>query len=309
MIKSREYRGKIDNEYITTFLQSVYNINKDQQCWLTPRFHYGIYFANPLIQYKNDLSAESTIRIWQTEEGQIVGIVNKEDAASTFIQIHPDYMFIQEQMVKWIDENKHLYLYEEEGIRSIKIWCNDKRTSLKDSLSTYGYKKHECLEFEHQMWQTLDKEIPKYNLPDGYSICSFEDELDIEKRIQTYTKAFNIDDIPVKVYHQMQKSPLYRKDLDLVVVYKEDIIASFCTVWFDEKNGIGVFEPVGTHPEHQRKGLCRAMMLQALKLLKNLECKTVYLSAYGKEEVIFYESVGFFNYDVAYPWIKKLNKL
>jgi len=236
-------------------------------------------------------------------------MVNKEDVTSTFIQVHPDYMFIEKEIVKWIEENSHHYLYEEEGIHIIKIWCNEKRTSLKNILSKYGYKKQECLEFEHQMWQTLDKEIPKCNLPDSYSICSFEDDLDIGKRLQTYTKAFNLEDIPVKIYHQMQKSPLYRKELDLVVVYKEDTIASFCTVWFDEESGIGVFEPVGTHPEHQRKGLCKAMMLQALRLLKNLGCKTAYLSAYGKEEVAFYESIGFLNYEAAYPWIKKFDKL
>jgi len=50
-------------------------------------------------------------------------------------------------------------------------------------------------------------------------------------------------------------------------------------------------------------------MLHALTLLKNLGCKIAYLSAYGKEEVTFYESIGFLDYDVAYPWIKIIDKL
>lgn len=156
------------------------------------------------------------------------------------------------------------------------------------------------------MEHTLDREIPNYNLPGNYSICSFKNNLDIEKRLQAYTKVFDLDDIPVKIYCQMQNSPLYRKELDLVAIYKDDIIASFATVWFDEKNNIGVFEPVGTLPQYQKRGLCTAIILHGLKLLKKLGCKKVYLSAYGKEEVEFYKSIGFLYYDEAYPWIKTL---
>lgn len=306
MIKSREYRGKIDDDLITEFLQKIYNINQDQQCWLTPRFHYGMHFINPLVQYKSDTNIESSLRIWETANGEIVGIVNKEDPASTFIQTHPYYRFIEEDMLKWIAENPNYFSYEDDGIKNIKIWCNDKRTSLKDRLSLYGYKKHESFDFERQMWQTLDEEIESYTLPDGYSISSLKNDLEIEKRLQTYMEVFDLYDIPVNVYYQMQKSPLYRKDLDLVAIYKDDIIASFATIWFDEKNNIGVFEPVGTLPQFQKKGLCTAIMLHGLKQLQNLGCENVYLSAYGKEEVEFYNSIGFLNYDKAYPWIKTL---
>jgi hypothetical protein len=66
-------------------------------------------------------------------------------------------------------------------------------------------------------------------------------------------------------YHNIQRIPLYRRDLDVVAVAPNGEIASFCTVWFDDVTRTGVFEPVGTAPEHQRRGLGKAVMCEGLQ--------------------------------------------
>ena len=48
MIKSRKYRGEEDHRYICSFLDQVYNINKNQQNWLSARWEYAAYFISPL---------------------------------------------------------------------------------------------------------------------------------------------------------------------------------------------------------------------------------------------------------------------
>jgi predicted acetyltransferase len=44
--------------------------------------------------------------------------------------------------------------------------------------------------------------------------------------------------------------------------------ASACTIWFDGVNGVGLFEPVGTHPDFQGKGLGKAVMAEGLRRMK-----------------------------------------
>ena len=79
-----------------------------------------------------------------------------------------------------------------------------------------------------------------------------------------------------ELYHKMQKAPSYRMDLDIVSVYEDNTISSFCTVWFEEKSRTGRFEPVGTHPDHQRKSLGKAVLIEGLKRLKALGAEIAY---------------------------------
>jgi GNAT superfamily N-acetyltransferase len=58
----------------------------------------------------------------------------------------------------------------------------------------------------------------------------------------------------------MQKSYVYDKRTDLVVVDSNDIVVAFCNGWFDKKNSMGVIEPCGTSNEHAGKGLMTNLM-------------------------------------------------
>lgn len=70
---------------------------------------------------------------------------------------------------------------------------------------------------------------------------------------------------PAAAYETMQQAPGYRRDLDLFIVAPNGEYASFCTIWIDEKNKFGNFEPVGTHTEYQRMGLGRALLLEGFR--------------------------------------------
>jgi predicted N-acetyltransferase YhbS len=105
-------------------------------------------------------------------------------------------------------------------------------------------------------------------------------------------------------YFNIQRDPLYRRDLDLVVVAPNGEMASFTTIWWDEVTKTGAFEPVGTAPEHQRKGLARALMTEGLNRLKQLGAAMAYVSSYGMAAHATYESVGFAKYDRSELWKK-----
>jgi ribosomal protein S18 acetylase RimI-like enzyme len=100
----------------------------------------------------------------------------------------------------------------------------------------------------------------------------------------------------------VQRAPLYRRDLDLVAVAPGGEFASFCTVWFDNVNRMGVFEPVGTAPAHQRRGLGKAVMSEGLRRLKHLGATLATVGSYSNEAGALYSSLGFTEYDLLERW-------
>jgi GNAT superfamily N-acetyltransferase len=77
-----------------------------------------------------------------------------------------------------------------------------------------------------------------------------------------------------------------------------------CTVWFDDVTRTAVFEPVGAHPDHHRRGLGKALMSEGLRRAGILGATLAKVSSYAKPAHALYESMGFTAYDLLEPWHK-----
>ena len=60
------------------------------------------------------------------------------------------------------------------------------------------------------------------------------------------------------------------QDLDLFIVAPNGDYASFCTIWINEKNKYGNFEPVGTHAEYQGMGFGRALLMEGFRRMRSM---------------------------------------
>jgi len=91
------------------------------------------------------------------------------------------------------------------------------------------------------------------------------------------------------------RSPVYNPQQDIVVSAPDGRIASFCKLWLDPVNRVGNFEPVGTHPDFQRRGLGRAVMLEGLHRLQAWGMTSAILGTGVKNvpAIRLYEDVGF----------------
>ena len=95
-------------------------------------------------------------------------------------------------------------------------------------------------------------------------------------------------------------SPVYAGALDLVVVPpsphgKPPLMAAFAVAWSDLVSRAGLCEPVGTHPNYQRQGLAKALLLAGLGRLQagGLRTATVCVEDDNPAALKRYESVGF----------------
>jgi predicted N-acetyltransferase YhbS len=140
---------------------------------------------------------------------------------------------------------------------------------------------------------TVQGNLPDYTLPEGYRLQSMADENDLERRRKAFGLGFNHPDPKdwpsLLAYQGLQEAPDYRRELDLYVVAPDGEFASFCIAWWDERNRIASLEPVGTVPEHRRKALARAVVLEAIRQVAALGAEEVFV---GSDQA-FYLSLGF----------------
>ncbi|MGE5573550.1 MAG: GNAT family N-acetyltransferase [Bacteroidota bacterium] len=312
MVRPRGYQAT-DYSRVIGFLSEVYSINGNQHSWLPARWEYAEYLVGPLYRFRGCPDWHTTIQIWETERGRIVGVVNSENPdENAYLQIHPDYRSIEEEMVEWAEANIAVPGADGANTRELVIWVHDNDPFRRGILGRRGYRQSEGCEFQTRM--NLDAEVPPVELPEGYSIRSVAEGVDLDSRGEAVARAFNpsIDEHrisrQIEAYLMMRKAPSYRMDLDLVTVFHDTVVTSACIVWLDERNRTGYVEPVATHPDYQRKGLGRAVVLEGLKRLKNLGARVAYVNPYGEWRCRFYTAIGFTPYDTYRAWAKEFQR-
>ena len=121
------------------------------------------------------------------------------------------------------------------------------------------------------MVRSLKGKLPSTPIPQGFGVRSVAGEQEAAARAAASYAAFELSwEIQryVQRYQNFMRTPVYTPELDLVTVTPEGKHASFCLCWPDPVNKIGLFEPVGTHPQYQRQGLGRAVMYEGLRRLR-----------------------------------------
>ena len=303
MIRSRDYTEG-DYKKIIDFLREIYKINKNQHCWLPSRWEYAEHLVNPLYIERGYSSWEKFIRIWEAR-GEIVAVAHKEDTCNAFLQVRPDYRNLEEEMINWVEDNIYEVIETETGEeRKSVIWVNESDSYRKNLVADFGFEKGDTGCYLNM--QKLDEEY-RPDLPEGYSIGG-DQELNLLKRYNVIHKSFhpesdNLKEVPGH-FLKMLEAPMYRPDLDIVIESKDGAFASSCIIWYDQVLKIGMFEPVGTHPDYLRRGLGREVIIEGLRRLKELGAERAYVEAYGDKRYGFYKSAGFESQDIDYPFIK-----
>jgi len=91
------------------------------------------------------------------------------------------------------------------------------------------------------------------------------------------------------------QSPVYVKEHEIFVMAPTGDVAAYCIIWTDELTKVGHFEPVGTHPDYQRKGLGKSLLFEGLRRLKSesMTVADVCTNHDNAAAIRLYESVGF----------------
>jgi len=142
--------------------------------------------------------------------------------------------------------------------------------------------------------RSLSTPVPEPELPYRYRLRTVAGDEDVERRVAVHRAAFAPSRVVPESYRRLMQEPAYRPDLDFVVEAPDGSFAAFCLCWLDAENRLGEFEPVGTHPDHQRQGLGRAVCLAGLRGLRAAGAETaVVFSNPGSAGERLYAELGF----------------
>jgi GNAT superfamily N-acetyltransferase len=314
----REYEHDPDFYRIRDLLVETFSLTDRPLNWRLERWNYAYHFIVPLLATEGvgepDMDAyraaarlfDLSTGLWENEAGDVVGVANIEHAdrshsgwGEAFLQRHPDYDALLPEMLDFAET--HLR-NQERNLLFVPIYDYD--DTFLALVRGRGYQRHD----DYTLWDSafaVQGDLPDYTLPEGYCLQSMADENDLDRRRKAFGLGFNHPDPrewpSLLAYQGLQDAPDYRPELDLYVVAPDGEFASFCIAWWDARNRIASLEPVGTVPEHRRKGLARAVVLEAIRRVAALGAEEVFVGS----DQSFYLSLGFDLKYAAHHWVRR----
>ncbi|HNB51409.1 MAG TPA: GNAT family N-acetyltransferase [Anaerolineales bacterium] len=302
------FQNEDDYWRVRQFLRETYLLNQRQELnWQVFRLDYWRWHINENLVQR---PLSEAIYLWETPRGELAAVLNSDGRGEGVLQIHPAWASpeLEAEMIAVAEER--LSQTKEDGTRSLLTWVDSRNTSRQTLLAARGYTKGDWP--EHQRYRTLDEPIPAPVLPPGYTIRALGEGLELLERCYASGLAFPPNELDIALdnrrdvtwYRNIQNAPLYRRDLDLIVLDPEGAVAAFTTIWFDDMTRTGSFEPVGTVPAYQRRGIGKAIMFAGLHRLKKIGATQARVGSYSEAAGALYASAGFIAYELSEPWTK-----
>jgi mycothiol synthase len=252
--------------------------------------------------------------LWETESGELAAILNQGDPGVCHLQVHPDYRTegLENEMIAAAE--REYTAPESDCRRVVWVWTMEDDELRPGVLARRGFtlQPEGGHSTEHEGRRNLARPIPAAPLAKGFAIRSMGDHDELPRRSLASWRAFHPDepeegcDATGAWYRNVQRAPLYRRDLDVVVLAPNGDIASFATCYYDDASRSGVFVLDGTASAYQRLGLAKAVMTEALRRLQERGATMAYVSWYEAPAGALYESVGFLDERRGRVWGKRI---
>jgi len=307
VLNMRGYQDESDYWQIRDFLRRIFLLNDRRELsWQTYRFDYWRWHGIENLGHGN---LERDVFIWEDTQGQIAAVLNPEGSGYVYLQVDLGYRTPELENEMLILAEEKLAVSKEGQRPGLNVFAGKIDELRQDILMRRGYKLSSTWEHHHS--RTLSHPAPDVALPEGFKVRALGDVDELPARSLLSWKAFHPNE-PIEDYDgwewylNVQRAPLYRRDLDLIVTSPEEELCSFCTIWFDDVTRTGSFEPVGTAPEYQRLGLGKAVIHEGLRRLEKLGAQMAFVGSGSEGASTFYTSIGFNQCDVSEMWTKVL---
>jgi mycothiol synthase len=247
------------------------------------------------------LDPREHIRLWHDDEANLVAYALLGEDPSFDCQVLPEYEWsgIEAEALAWAEAR-----VTELCRRDAQQWGGDLVSGARQDdaqriafLEQHGFRYNGRFA-EVNMLRSLAEPIPEPALPGGCQVRAVADAGEISNRAaahrevwQPWTVGYVSDDD----YARFMRLPGYHRDLDVVTVTPEGVIAAYVHGWIDPVNRIGDFGPVGARPAYRRRGLTRAALLEGLRRMqaRGMERVCISTGVSNTPALRLYESVGF----------------
>jgi ribosomal protein S18 acetylase RimI-like enzyme len=281
-IRSRDYEGEADLRLMQDLAA---------ECWRVEGPFVDAHVGDlPWRMYQHlDKLDEVRVRLWLGDDGRATAWAWLWLPGELDFQVHPAApRGLVGEVLAWFESAAKP---DDDGF--VVAWALEEHAQTVAALQAAGYERDDKTWYE-LMVCPLHAGLPEPRLLEGYELCTVRGDEDVERRVAVHRAAFAPSRVVAESYRKVMQTWPYRIDLDNVVVAPDGSFAAFCLCWLDEANRVGELEPVGTHPDHRRRGLARAVCLAGLRSLRDAGADTaVVYPVGGSDAARLYEAVGF----------------
>ncbi len=302
-MRTRTYRDDDDYRRMRALLLEIYRLTGKNVAWDVVRldsYRYGRFWQG---ERDNDRPWTEDVALWETAAGQLVAIAHPEDDNDWFLDVHPDFRHLAPQMLDWIVQRHAEKRPLPTAEWPLNVIIHEELAGLAGLLAERDFTARGPVGVMRT--HPLAGPVVESELAAGYAIrpFNFADSADRQLRADLSNKVFAFQ-APPEIYAITELAPTYHEEWGVFTAAGEG--AAFCTIWLDE-NGTGCFEPVGTHADHRRRGLARAMMQHGLRRLQELGAQRVTVgTGYDMDANQLYAALGFSQLEIFHQWQKDL---
>jgi mycothiol synthase len=178
-------------------------------------------------------------------------------------------------------------------LRSLDTFCREDYSQRIAFLKQFGFQQTEGLTI--RMMRDLSEPIPMPKLSQGFTIRSIAGMQEAAAVAVMHRLAFGTEYMTTENRLRIMRTSEYDSSLDLLLIAPDGTIVANCICSVNKVSRIGNTDPISTHPNYQRMGLARALLLTGLRTLKERGMSFAQLGTSGENIPMqkAAESVGF----------------
>jgi GNAT superfamily N-acetyltransferase len=298
-ITHRPFQANADLRAIGSLLRRAYAARPNWNTYSFARFDIWEQRRLADVTLFNKSDWQQDIQLWENN-GELIGAVFFESSTDAALIGDPAYPELDAALLDWAEKR-----YREKGSdQPLMIEAMESNAARCDLLKAHGYSLFSG-HFIHRHKPLDPNEIEPVNLPPGYSIGRVEtaedDRLCRLAGLEVFKRGGTAEQDEF-----LKQAPSYIPDLHLLVWSDQREVAAFCSLWIDPVNHYAEFEPVGTVPRFQKRGLGSALLAYAHNRLREKGCPLATVQSWSTSEGAnkLYQAAGLLPKDNQLNWIK-----
>lgn len=222
-------------------------------------------FPHRLYNGNRQSPPEEVVHVWLDDQNQITAWVLLHLRFSAYDHlVFPPNDALRQAVIAWAESALIAHVPD---IKRIEVDAYASTPNHDALWTAQGYQF--VKPFLTQTRRPLTEPLPPVTLPDGFSIRTLQSLDDAPAAAAVHVGSFGSNWTP-DMYRHLMQTPGYAPEREWVVVAPDGQFAAFCVIWYDTQNGIGLFEPVGTHADFRRLGLASALMISAMHHMQTI---------------------------------------
>lgn len=214
----------------------------------------------------------SRARLWLNESGLPLAYALVDDFNNLLCEIDPQ-VDLEGEVVSWgvecIHEMRRQGLAEADT--TLDGSCRQDDSRRMNMLLRHGFEVLPGSSLHYR--RSLVEAVPAPSLPSGFELTNAAalagDPHLVERIVELHRAAFGTQNMTVEERQSIMSTTEYNPALDLLIAGPDGSLAGYCTCTIESDTpGIGYTDPIAVHPDFQRLGLGRALLLAGFHALQ-----------------------------------------